>query len=219
MITVEQTARQLRAETIDGVQMAKDCEYAGRNCYASHDRITEDSYDGFQRRQLTRGHNTPQEFGDLTFDITTSRAVMAELTRHRQASFCIESQRYIQEAKSGDITFVYPVWEQIPDDVVIENAQNIWKASMKQAEDYYKALISSKMQPQQAREVLPNSTACRIIMKANLREWRHFFTLRCAKAAYPAMRYLALDMLKQAHDAVPAVFDDLYEEFIERKGE
>ena len=56
-------------------------------------------------------------------------------------------------------------------------------------------------------------------MKANLREWRHFFTLRCAKAAYPAMRTLAKDMLTQAHDAVPAVFDDLYEEFIERKGE
>ena len=56
-------------------------------------------------------------------------------------------------------------------------------------------------------------------MKANLREWRHFFTLRCAKAAYPAMRTLAKDMLTQTHKAVPAAFDDLYEEFIERKEE
>ena len=95
----------------------------------------------------------------------------------------------------------------------------MWEASMKDAEAAYKFLISQGKKPQQAREVLPNSTACRIIMKANLREWRHFFTLRCAKAAYPAMRDLAKSMLIQAHDAVPAVFDDLYDEFIARKEE
>ena len=95
----------------------------------------------------------------------------------------------------------------------------MWEASMEDAEQAYKYLIEQGKSAQQAREVLPNSTACRIIMKANLREWRHFFSLRCAKAAYPAMRQLAQDMLKQAHDSVPAVFDDLYEEFIERKGE
>ena len=88
---------------------------------------------------------------------------------------------------------------------------------MEDAEEAYKYLIELGKSAQQAREVLPNSTACRIIMKANLREWRHFFTLRCAKAAYPAMRELAKDMLCQAHNAVPAVFDDLYDEFIERR--
>ena len=88
---------------------------------------------------------------------------------------------------------------------------------MEDAEVAYKYLIEQGKSAQQAREVLPNSTACRIIMKANLREWRHFFALRCAKAAYPAMRKLAQDMLCKAHDAVPAVFDDLYDEFIERR--
>lgn len=213
MIVVEQSARQLHADKLNGLSMAKDCEFAGRNCYASHDRITEDSYEGFQRGQINRGHATPQEFGDLTYDITTSRAVMAEQTRHRLASFCIESQRYIQEAKTGDITFIYPEWY---DDSM---SSAMWEASMKDAEAAYKFLISQGKKPQQAREVLPNSTACRIIMKANLREWRHFFTLRCAKAAYPAMRDLAKSMLIQAHDAVPAVFDDLYDEFIARKEE
>lgn len=95
----------------------------------------------------------------------------------------------------------------------------MWEAAMEDAEIAYKFLISKGKSAQQAREVLPNSTACRIIMKANLREWRHFFTLRCAKTAYPAMRDLAKTMLIQAHDAVPAVFDDLYDEFIARKEE
>lgn len=90
---------------------------------------------------------------------------------------------------------------------------------MENAENVYKQLIGLKKQPQQAREVLPNSTACRIMMKANLREWRHFFSLRCDKTAYPAMQELAWSVLIQAHNAIPAVFDDLYEEFIERKEE
>ena len=47
-------------------------------------------------------------------------------------------------------------------------------------------------------------------MKANIREWLHFFELRCSKAAYPQMRELAIMMLKLAHDAVPVVFDNLY---------
>lgn len=215
MITVKQSARQLHADRLDGVSIAKDCEYAGRNCYASQNRITDNSYEEFQYNQIDRKHGSPQEFGDLTFDITTSRAVMAEITRHRQASFCVESQRYIQEAKTGDITFIQPEWYHD------EGAQpeRLWIEAMSDAEEAYKALINFEMKPQQAREVLPNSTACRIIMKANLREWRHFFNQRCSSAAYPAMRSQAKDMLRQAHKAIPAVFDDLYEEFIERKEE
>lgn len=50
-------------------------------------------------------------------------------------------------------------------------------------------------------------------MKANLREWRHFFKLRCHSTAHPDIRQLALDLLKQMHEQIPIVFDDLYEEF------
>lgn len=51
-------------------------------------------------------------------------------------------------------------------------------------------------------------------MKANLREWRHFLNLRCGAAAHPDMRVLALDLLKQLHEQIPIIFDDLYEKFI-----
>ena len=49
-------------------------------------------------------------------------------------------------------------------------------------------------------------------MTANLREWRHFFRLRCSKAAHPQMREVALQALEMVHNAIPAVFDDIYEE-------
>lgn len=206
MIIVKQSATQIKPHPGDGQALLKACEYAGRNCYASQDKITEDSCQRFVENLMKRNHGSPLEFADQTFDLTTSRAVQAEVTRHRIASFCVESQRYIQEAKTGDITFIEPEWY----DKTNIDAQVLWKESMINAEAEYKAFIDQNMQPQQAREVQPNSTACRIIMKANIREWLHFFELRCSKAAYPQMRELAIMMLKLAHDAVPVVFDDLY---------
>lgn len=72
------------------MELLKNIEFAGRNCYASHDKTTEDSCTRFVANLIKRGHTAPLEFGDITFDITTSRAVLAELTRHRLSSFCVE---------------------------------------------------------------------------------------------------------------------------------
>ena len=54
-------------------------------------------------------------------------------------------------------------------------------------------------------------------MTANLREWRHFFKLRCATAAHPDMRVLALDLLKQMYELVPTVFEDIYDTYFGNK--
>lgn len=212
MNVINQKAKLIKpVDPVAAIQsQVKMCQFAGRNCYASQDKINDNSYERFIDSLIERGHGSPLEFGDMTYDITTSRAVLAELTRHRLASFCVESQRYIQEAKSGDIDFIQPPWFGKKND----KADTVWLQMMTADENSYKFLIEAGMKPEEAREVLPNSTACRIIMKANLREWRHIFTLRCSKRAYPQMRELMLDMLEQAHETVPKVFDDLYAEFI-----
>lgn len=206
MILINQSAKIITPDEQSGVFLLKACEYAGRNCYASQNRITNDSYFTFINNLIKRGHEAPLEFADITFDLTTSRAVLAELTRHRLASFCVESQRYIQEAKTGDITFIKPEWYNVEDE-----ATTVWQNQIQSAEDAYKELIALGCKPEQAREVLPNSTACRIIMKANLREWRHIFELRTSKFAYPQMRTLATQMLKLCNERVPVVFNDLIE--------
>lgn len=206
MILINQSAKIITPDEQSGVFLLKACEYAGRNCYASQDRITNDSYFTFINNLIKRGHEAPLEFADITFDLTTSRAVLAELTRHRLASFCVESQRYIQEAKTEDITFIKPEWYNVEDE-----ATTVWQNQIQSAEDAYKELIALGCKPEQAREVLPNSTACRIIMKANLREWRHIFELRTSKFAYPQMRTLATQMLKLCNERVPIVFNDLIE--------
>lgn len=212
MILVDQSVKILNPATKEeGIARTKAIEYAARNCYASQDKITDESYNTMVKSLISRGHEAPVEFADMTVDITTSRAVLAEITRHRMSSFCVESQRYIQEAKTGDITFIKPEWYDETDE---DDMSAVWHSSMRMAEIAYKNLIKNDAKPEQAREVLPNSTACRIIMKANLREWRHVFELRCSTAAYPPMRMLMRDLLTQAHEIIPVVFDDLYNKYI-----
>ena len=215
MILTHQSAALLSPAPEDGMKLLKAIEFAGRNCYASHDKTTEDSCLRFDKALITRGHEAPLEFADLTFDITTSRAVLAELTRHRLSSFCVESQRYIQEAATGDITFIIPEWyDPESGDSIVRIGSAAWYDAMLEAERAYKSLSEMGLKPEQAREVLPNSTACRIIMKANVREWRHIFSLRCDAAAYPQMRTLAKTMLQLSADAVPVAFDDLLHQYV-----
>ena len=117
----------------------------------------------------------------MIVELTTSRDVMAELTRHRLASFCVESQRYVN--MQGEIAFIQPECYKPGD-----TASAIWRMKMIEAEDTYHKLLENDWPPQDARKVLPNSTATRIVMKANLREWRHIFSLRTSPAAYPEIR-------------------------------
>ena len=63
------------------MDMLKQIEYAGRNCYRSHDKITDTSAPAFVRSLIRRGHLAPLEFADMSVELVTSRDVMAELTR------------------------------------------------------------------------------------------------------------------------------------------
>lgn len=145
--------------------------------------MTDSSAPDFVRSLIRRGHLSPLEFANMTVELITSRDVMAELTRHRLASFCIESQRYVR-MKDG-IGFIRPLFAASS-----ASAFTLWEQSMFHAEQAYLSLLNSGLPAQDARKVLPNSTATCIVMKANVREWRHIFSLRLDKQAYPEMRQL-----------------------------
>lgn len=190
-------------------------ERAARTCYASLDKIGEGSAEKLIRNLIARGHESPLEFGDMTVRITTSRAVLAELTRHRLSSFCVESQRYVNY-KLG-LTFIYPEW-YLPTNISGELdasekkyywMSRIWFEKMGECEDAYQEMIVEGARPEEAREILPNSTACNLMMKANYREWRHIFQLRTASGVYPQMRSLMTGLLEAASKEIPYVFDDL----------
>jgi thymidylate synthase (FAD) len=139
---------------------------------------------------------------------------MAELTRHRHSSFAIQSQRYVLDDKSGEISFIRPNYylpeTPVSPDAKVWCASRNWEMSMQFAQDQYKYQVNvCDMKPEDARKVLPGSAATIIVMKANLREWLHIFGLRWSDAAYPEMRTLMGKLMPLFMNYYPNVFSHL----------
>ena len=93
-------------------------------------------------------------------------------------------------------------------------AYETWRASMLASEAAYMVMTKDQNMPAEvARSVLPHSLATSIYMKANMREWRHIFELRCDSHAQKDIRILMLDLLRQAYNLYPVFFEDLYEKY------
>lgn len=178
-------------------------ERAARTCYQSGDRVGPGSAEKITKSLRDRGHHAMLEFAELTVRFVTNRGVTHELVRHRLCSFAQESTRYVRY--DGDMEFIKPVWW----DDSTEDTQDIFLAQCILTESCYKKLLKEGWQPQQAREILPNALKTEIVVKANLREWRHILSLRCAKVAHPQIRALMLELLEDIKSIVPIVFDDI----------
>lgn len=195
---------------IDWERIMADLEAYGRVCYKSEDKITEESAERFIRGLIQREHESVLEHEKLTARFICDRGVSHELVRHRLASYSQESTRYCNYSKGkfgGELTFIEPCFWGQEDD-----RRDIWVFGMHLAEQTYKTLLEEGATPQEARSVLPNSLKTEVVMTANLREWRHFFRLRCAPAAHPQMREVAEQLLAQAYAALPVLFEDVVEE-------
>jgi thymidylate synthase (FAD) len=200
---------------INPVEIYRKLERAGRTCYKSEWRISleEGTAEKFLASIIKRGHESVLEHVAITLRIITDRGVTHELVRHRIASYSQESTRYCNYANDGELSFIRPVDLALCDmdtEVGVE-----WQAAMYGAERSYLAMIELGCTPEFARSVLPNSLKTEIVVTMNLREWRHFFNLRCSKKAHPQMRTLALSILKEFTSKLPVIFDDISNMFFE----
>jgi thymidylate synthase (FAD) len=193
-------------DNINGIDILKKIEVAGRTCYKSEELITEDSCKAFVKNILKRGHESVLEHEKITFRVITDRGVTHEIVRHRIASYSQESTRYVNYNKKG-MTVIKPnFW------VGDEYRNIVWESHMKNCEDVYNKLIEAGAKPEEARSVLPNSLKTEIVVTMNLREIRHFCKLRTAKVAHPQMRQVAKMLLKQLKSKIPIIFDDIVDE-------
>ena len=88
-------------------------------------------------------------------------------------------------------------------------AERYWQDTMANIENDYFNLLNEGWTPEQARSILPNSIKTEIVMTMNLREWRHFFKMRCDKAAHPQMRQIANMILDTFKEKIPVIFNDI----------
>lgn len=135
---------------------------------------------------VTDHEEIPKELKMITAEFVTDRAVTHEIVRHRPSSYSQESQRYV---RYNNIQFIEPSWYG---DVskTCPSACTAFLQALTYAENKYRYLIDSGLKAEDARVVLPNATATRIVMTASIPEWMHVFNMRCSRAAYPSIRSL-----------------------------
>ena len=201
-------------DEVDGEKILKKIELCGRTAYKSENLITQESAKNFIKRIIEHGHESVIEHAAITVKVACDRGITHEIVRHRIASYTQESTRYCNYSKEK---FGKKVWVIMP--CFLELGGERYKDWLKIVDGVagnYLALLSKGWKPEEARSVLPNAVKAEICMTMNLREWRHFFKLRCSKEAHPQMREIANMILRTLHEKVPIVFDDLYDTYIKR---
>lgn len=202
---------------------------AAKLCYAASsietvmDHLDEKKTSDFVQMLAELGHESPIEHASFTFGIqNVSRALLAQITRHRIASFSVQSQRYVKE---NHFEFVTP-----PEIAADPEAARIFKESMDRAlEDYLrlsdilqrrhaKELMeqgidektaqarAEKMAIEDARFVLPNACDTKMIVTMNARSLQNFFRHRCCNRAQWEIREVAQQMLALCKEAAPTLF-------------
>ena len=197
-------------DEIDSQRIMKKIERIGRVCYKSEGNINEESAEKFISNIINRNHVSVIEHESISVRIICDRGVTHEIVRHRIASYSQESTRYCNYSNDkfgNELTFIKPCFFDEGSE-----GYEIWEKSMQNIENEYMELIEVGAKPQEARSILPNSIKTEIVMTMNLREWRHFFLLRCDKAAHPQMREVAYMILDIFKEKLPLLFDNIVEE-------
>ncbi len=202
---------------------------AAKLCYSSSDiaslqeKITVEEAERFVKMLASIGHQSPLEHTLFIFGIEgVSRSLLAQITRHRIASFSVQSQRYVHIRQLDYI--VPPAIEEDEEairqyteamDRAAETYQSLTDLLCKKetarlvAEGMDEATAEKKAQKtaiEDARFVLPNAAATKMVMTMNARSLLHFFEERCCNRAQWEIRGVATQMLKLVKDVAPAVF-------------
>ncbi len=202
---------------------------AAKLCYASSDvdtlldNLTPEKTEAFIDKLSDLGHESPMEHASFTFAIEgVSRSLLAQITRHRIASYSVQSQRYVNKSN-----FTYIIPPAIEEDA---EAKAEFLAAMEEDKRHYDRLAeilkknhtarlisegkspeeaekaASKAAIEDARAVLPNACDTRIIMTMNARSLKNFFRQRCCSRAQWEIRALATEMLMQVKQLAPHLF-------------
>ena len=196
----------IKVEKFDGVKIMKRIERACRTCYRSEDKISEDSYKNLLTNCLNRGHESVLEHEKITVRIYSDIGSYKDLTRHRFASFSVESTRYCSYNKDkygNEIAIIDPVY--IEDKEVYAT----WKNAMEEMEKSYMKMKELGATTDMCREILPHSTAAEYTMTANIREWKHILELRTTTHVHPAIRQILIPLLLLFKEQMPEIFGNI----------
>lgn len=151
---------------------------------------------------LSSGHESVAEHQSYTFSISrVSRVLLAQLTRHRMASYSVQSQRYC----GIDIQMMDVI---IPPSVRKAGMADRFRYQAAQAFDFYQEMVEVGVPEEDARYIIPQGIETSLIVTMNARELRHFFALRMCNRAQWEIRELADQMYSLCVKDAPELFDN-----------
>ena len=202
---------------------------AAKLCYSNAhiddllDGLTPEKSADFVRMLARMGHESPTEHASFTFAIEgVRRSLLAQITRHRIASFSVQSQRYVRLDQFEYVT--PPAVEEDPEGLaafeqaMAEEAEHYRRIAAVLKEGHIRQLVAQgmdeekaakkaeKMAIEDARFVLPNACTTKMIVTMNARSLQNFFHHRCCNRAQWEIRELAEQMFKLVYEVAPALF-------------
>lgn len=193
------------AAEVGSANALKLIEFSGRWDYGSKSiaKMVPDDLSIIQK-WMKQGEESMLEMVDAAFFVVCSRVVTHELVRHRAGmSYQQESQRFVSyERETADELFYVPEGFEPSLAITLLN-------SYRESLNTYATLKAAGVSKQLARYVLPNATRTRIVVKGNLRSWRHILKLRMHSSAQPEMRAVANMIREVLFERYPEVFADV----------
>jgi len=158
-------------------------------------------------------HWSPFELASMCVEITTSRAIAAQILRHRSFSFQEFSQRYSKATGLEPIELRFPAEKnrQSSSDPLNKDhkAYEYAKASLESSLATYETLIQMGVAKESARSVLPLNTKTTMYMNGTLRSWVHYIDLRSAEDTQKEHREIAEEIKKIFVDKFPNISEAL----------
>lgn len=186
---------------------------ASRTCYSALDlegldkKTDTTDNAAYIRRVLASGHTSIAEHASFTFGLEgVSRTLLAQITRHRVASFSVQSQRYVSVAGAEVFDYVLPPRIRALGPEAEEKFAQQMKTMQRWYDEWSEALGQDSAED--ARFVLPGAAATRIVMTMNARELLHFFSLRMCNRAQWEVREAAWRMYELVYPLAPSVFEN-----------
>ena len=195
---------QLLTHTPDPEQVAAA---AARLCYsdASIGQLLErapEQAPKLLRKIVDMGHLSVLEHASFTFGIEgISRACSHQLVRHRIASYSQQSQRYVSHGQRFEAVTPASIAER-------PELAARFDQHLAATHELYRELLDAGVPAEDARFVLPNAAATKLVLTMNARELHHFFALRCCRRAQWEIRAMAKEMLRLARAAAPLLFNE-----------
>ena len=198
---------------------AKLC-YSSSNIAGLTDNLTDEKAASFVEMLSEIGHESPIEHASFTFGIEgVSRSLLAQITRHRMASFSVKSQRYVREGSFEYVTppeiAADPEALAIYDEIMAEDQRKYDRLTEILKNKHIKTFLAEgkdektaermaeKKAIEDARFVLPNSCETQMVMTMNARSLHNFFKHRCCARAQWEIQDVSNQMLELVCNVAP----------------